>query len=109
MPDFLHYDPVTGTRKLFDWDESTNSAVIRTEQDVEPLLTRNAELANTGAKDGGIKQDWWHYADLPPVVQLELKQKGIDIYSKDPTMIKRMFREINANYSRFKVTHKKHV
>jgi len=108
MPEFLHYDPLTGTRKLFDFDGATNLAFVHTEQDVAPLLKRCAEFANTGKRDGGIKRDWWHYADLPPIVQLELKQKGIDIYSKDPAMIKRMFREINANYPRFKVTHKRH-
>ena len=109
MPDFLHYDPVTGTKKLFDYDEQTNTALITTVQDVDPLLTHNAELANTGAKDVGIKNDFWHYASIPPVVQLELRKKGIDIYSKDPAMIKRMFSEINANYQRCKVTHKRHV
>ena len=109
MPDFLYYDPVTGTKKLFDYDEQTNTAFITTVQDVEPLLKRNAELANTGATDSGIKRDFWHYADLPPVVQLELRKKGVDIYSQDPEMIKRMFSEINANYQRCKVTHKRHV
>ena len=109
MSDFLHYDPITGTSKLFDYDEDTNTAFIHTFQDVEPLLKRNAEWANTGVKDSGIKRDFWHYADIPPVVQLELRKKGIDIYSKDPAMIRRMFAEINANYPRCKVTHKRHV
>ena len=109
MPDFLDYDPLTGITHLFDYDEDTNTAFIRTEQDIEPFLKRTAELANTGAKDDGIKRDFWHYADLPPVVQLELRKKGIDIYSKDPTMIRRMFAEINTNYARCKVTHKRHV
>ena len=109
MPDFLHYDPFTGTSKYFDYDEATDSIVIHTVQDIAPFMKMTQEMANTGATDGGIKKDWWHYADLPAVVQLELRKKGIDIYSKDPTMIKRMFVEINTNYSRFKVTHKRHV
>ena len=109
MPDFLHYDPITGTKKLFDYDEGTNTAFITTVQDVGPLLSRNAELANTGATDSGIKNEFWHYADIPPVVQLELRKKGIDIYSKDPAMIRKMFAEINTNYARCKVTHKRHV
>ena len=108
-PDFLDYDPLTGVKKLFDYDEATHTAIVRSEQDVAPLLKRTTELANTGATDGGIKRDWWHYADLPPIVQIELKNKGINIYSKDPAMIKRMFAEINSNYSKFKVTHKRHA
>ena len=108
MPEFLHYDPYTGTNKYFDWDETTNTALIHTVQDVEPFLKQAMEKANTGATDGGIKRDFWHYAEIPAVVQLELRKKGIDIYSQDPAMIRKMFAEINTNYAKCKLTHKKH-
>src|SRR5688572_22952121 len=107
-PEFFDYDPLLGVTKYFDYDESKGDAVIRSEQDLQPLLSRNAELRNTGATDYGIKGEFWHYASIPPVVQLELRRKGIDIYSKDKTMIRRMFDEINANYPALKVTQKAH-
>jgi len=109
MPEFLHFDPFTGTSKYFDWDDSKKEAVITTVQDVQPVLDRAKETANVGGSDSGIKRSFWHYADIPPVVQLELRKKGIDIYSTDKMMIKRMFAEINANYPHCKLTHKKHV
>lgn len=108
MPDFLEYDPKSGLRRLFDYDEMTGDAYIRTEQDVAPLISQSQAIANSGEGDAGIKKGFWKYAELPPVVQLELRKKGIDIYSKDPTMIRRMFQEINANYPYLKTTHKHH-
>lgn len=108
MPEFFSYDPMTGVQKFFDYEEDTNLVRIHSQQDVEPLIRRTQGLANVGGTDHGIKQDFWLYAQLPPVVILELRKKGIDIYSKDPTMIRRMFDEINANYPKFKTTHKTH-
>ena len=82
---------------------------MRSEQDVGPSLDYAAEARNTGKTDGGIKREFWHYAQLTPVVMIELKNKGIDIYSTDPTMIRRMFAEINTNYSKCKMTNKRHA
>ena len=56
-------------------------------------ITANAEAASS----------------LTPIVQIELRKKGIDIYSKDPAMLRRMFAEINTNYPYCKVTDKTHV
>jgi hypothetical protein len=104
MPEFFSYDPLTGVRKYFDYDEATGNAHIRSEQDVSGLLGRNAELRNTRACDAGEMQLW---ATIPPVVQLELRKKGIDIFSDDPSMLKRMRQEIEANYTYLKTTDKR--
>lgn len=107
MPEFFDYDPLSGVRKTFDYDEMTGTAYIRSEQDVEPLLWKTLEDRNTGNQDSK-KKDFKLYASLPPVVQIELKNKGIDIYSKDPTMIRRMLQVINREYPYLKSTWKVH-
>jgi hypothetical protein len=107
MADFFNYDPLKGVTRYFDYDEMTGEAYIRTVQDVEPLLRQTAENRRTGLADGPHKE-FKHYCDIPAVVQLELRKKGIDIYSKDPSMIRRMFQEINRNYPKLKNTWKVH-
>lgn len=109
MPEFFSYDPLSGVTRYFDYEEDTHKVRIHSQQDVEPYLKRTEFLARTGATDAAWKKhDFTLYAELPPVVQLELKNKGIDIYSKDPTMIRRMMDEINTKYKRFKTTEKVH-
>lgn len=107
MPEFFSYDPLSGVTRFFDYEEDTGLVRIHSQQDVDSMLRVTTETANTGAADAGIKKGFFHYASLPPVVQLELRKKGIDIYSKDPSMIRRMDQEIETVYSRFKTTHKK--
>lgn len=105
MPDFLSFDPTTGVRKLFDYEDG--KSIIRTEQDVQPLLERNLQARNENIYDSP-KATFRFYCSIPAVVQMELKKMGIDIYSKEPSMIKRMFRVINTQYPYLKVTDKKH-
>jgi hypothetical protein len=107
MADFFSYDPLKGVTKYFDYDEMTGDAFIRTEQDVEPLLRETMENRNTGSQESPRK-DFKLYASIPPVVQLELRKKGIDIYSKDPSMIRKMLQTINREYPYLKSTWKVH-
>lgn len=107
MAEFFSYDPTNGVRKMWDYDEMAGKAHFRHEQDVEPLLRYTNEMRNTGLRDRAFKE-LKHYAELPAVVQIELRNKGIDIFSKDPQMIKRMLREIDTNYPYLKVTEKRH-
>lgn len=112
MSEFFDYNPDTGVTEYFDYDHQTGEAYIRTEQDLTAYFRRNQELIATGKTDKGLMdggRELHFYASLPPVVQIELRQKGIDIYSKDPTMVRRMLHEINANYPYCKVTPKTHA
>lgn len=104
MSEFLDYDPVTGITHYFDHDEMTNESRITYVQDVESLLDYNKSLANASATDGGIKKGWWLYAKIPPIVQIKLRSKGIDI--NDPNATKRIIQEINEHYPALKVTQK---
>lgn len=105
MPEFFDYDPYTGLQKLFDYEDDTSKVRIHSRQDVQPLLDYATAARNERIFEG--HREFQLACKIPPVVQIELRNKGIDIYSKDPTMIRRMFREIEANYPRLKTIDKK--
>jgi hypothetical protein len=66
------YDPETGVRQIFHYDEMTGDVHIETQQDVEPLLNRNKALQNNEEySKQGIKNEMWHFAHVPIVVQLK--------------------------------------
>lgn len=104
MPEFFDYDPLTGIRTDFDYDEESGNVILQRSQDVSALLDYNKALANDGITDKGIKESWWLYAKIPPVVQVALHQKGIDI--SDPNSTKRIIQEINEHYAHLKCTQK---
>jgi hypothetical protein len=103
--EFFDYDPLTGVTHYTE--QQGDTTIVYTEQDLTPLIERNKKIANLGLKDKGIKEGWFHYCDIPPVVELALRKKGINIH--DPSHGKAMFKEINANYPYLKLTHKHHV
>lgn len=108
MPQFFDYDPHTGITEYFDYDEETGTAHITHSQDVQAALDYAKSLRDTGIADKGIKAGLWKYAILPANVQIELRSKGLDIYSQEPAMMNKVFAEIDANYPHFKTTTKKH-
>lgn len=108
MPILFDYDPVTGLRETFDYDPINDQVLIRTEEDVSPLLDRLKALRNEDEYTRqGIKGDWWHYCTIPATVEMELRKKGIDIYDKNAT--KAILKEINQNYPWLKATTKRHA
>lgn len=103
--EFFDYDPLTGVTHYTE--QQGDSTVVYTEQDLTPLIERNKALANQGLRDDGIKEGWWHYCDIPAVVELALRKQGVNIH--DPSHGKRMFQIINRDYPYLKTTHKMHV
>lgn len=104
MSDFFEYDPVTGVRTDFDYDEATGNVILNRSQDVEALLDYNKALANAGATDKGIKESWWLYAKIPPIFMLKMRQKGINV--EDGRHMDRVLAEINTNFPYLKCTQK---
>lgn len=103
---FLSYDPVTGVRHDFDYDEVTGNAHITYSQDVQGLLDYNQKVRNAGAADQGIKANWWHYASIPLTVVMEMRSRGIDLFKAQD--MKRVLEEINTRYPYLKLTDKRH-
>lgn len=105
MDKWQEYNPEHGVTEENTFTEDGTLIVHKT-QDVESLLDRNKELANSKATDIGIKKGLWHYASIPLTVQYELLKKGINITRKED--YKKALDEINANYPHLKTTHKTH-
>jgi len=105
---WVDYNPETGIKDTSIYEEETGILRIRRQEDVSALIERNKILANNGIVDNGIKRGLWHYATIPVTVQMELRQKGLDVFSKDTSVMKRIRREINQNYPYLKLTHKHH-
>lgn len=106
MSEFLDFDPLTGISNYWDYDAQTDKATITRVQDLQPLIDYNKELANTGKKDRGIKHSWWHYANIPAIHQVMMRQQGIDL--TDPCAVNRVVQWINEHAPYLKVTHKQH-
>lgn len=107
MAEFFDYDPVTGVAEYFEYDHLNKTVTINYRQDVEPIIDYCKTLANQSMTDDGIKKDWWQYCIIPPVVDMALMKKGIDI--KDPNATKKIIKEINTNYPWLKTTQKHHA
>lgn len=106
MAEFFEYDPVTGIRTDFEFDEETNKVTLYRSADIEAVLRYNQALRNEAITDKGIKESWWRYASIPPIIQLQLRAKGIDLNNQDH--LKRAIQEINTNYPYLKCTDKEH-
>lgn len=102
MSDFFEVD-ANGIRTDFKWSENAQEyALIRT-ADVEPVLDAAARARNgAGVNREDIKRNWWFYCSIPPIVQLQLREKGINIHDKDHQDA--MIAEINTNYPHLKMT-----
>lgn len=103
MSDFFEVDPITGIRTDFKWSENDQEYTLLQSQDVEPALKFAADCRNeAGLNREGIAANWWIYATIPPIVQLQMRAKGIDICNRDHQ--ERLLAEINSNYPHLKLT-----
>lgn len=108
MGKWFEYDPNTGIKTSYDYDEDTGMLDIVHSSDISAAVDYAKAISNTGAADAGIKAGIWRYAVIPPLAQIALRNKGLDIYSQDPTMINRVLQEIDDNFPWLKTTTKKH-
>lgn len=103
MSEFFEYDPTTGIRTDTAWNESTGEMTLIRAADVEPVLDFSKAVSNeVGLNREDIKKGWWLYAKLPPIVILQMRAKGINVFDQNDQ--RRMFEEINASYKHLKCT-----
>lgn len=103
MSQFLEYDPITGIRTDTGWDEQTQAMTLIRTADVEPVLDYSKALSGESeAWKEGVKQGWALFAKLPPIVILQMRAKGINVFDKNDQA--RMFAEINTHYPHLKCT-----
>jgi hypothetical protein len=101
MAEFFEYDPISGIRTDTDWNPTTGEMTVIRTADVEPVLDFAKARANQIGKDRqGIREGWWMYAKLPPIVMLQMRAKGIDCTNSQH--IDRVLAEINEHYPHLK-------
>lgn len=103
MSEFFEYDPISGIKTELSWSEQDQEMTLIRTADSEALLNYTKAMAADGdVSKRGIKESWWLYAKIPPIVELQLRAKGIDIYDRNNQ--ERVFQEINTNYPHLKCT-----
>lgn len=102
MSEFFGYNPDRGT--WYEVDDYEDGLVIHTKQDTRPVLELNKYERNSGKNDK--VGDFNHYARIPATIEVELKQRGLNIYNKNNT--KKLLEVIDREYPYLKVTNLKH-
>ena len=106
MAKTYEYNEQTGTYYEIE-DHTDGGIIVRTMQDVDPVLDHVKDIRNDGRNDKGIKQNWWAYATVPGAVWLKWKSDyGVDIWNKDHRPA--VFKLLNGDYKNFKRTDLKH-
>ena len=107
MSTFLDYSPHNGTWTETDYCAHENKLTIHRKQDISGVLEYAKVNRNSGINDK-IGKDFFFskYAIIPPVVQVEMKKKGIDI--ANPHQTREILKEINENYPNLKLTNLVH-
>lgn len=106
MPLLFDQNPDTGMTQYFDYDEVNDVMSITSVQDVSGILDDiKRKRDDPEAWKKGVKNSFAHFCTIPPIVELELRKKGINIYDKNCT--KRLIQEIEQNYPYLKTTEAK--
>jgi hypothetical protein len=100
--EFFDYDPLTGVKTEFDYDGDTGKVEMYQSQDVERALEIAKVSRDNGLRDNGIKENWFHYAEIPLVYLLKIRKMGIQW--DDP---KEINRAVNTYFPELKMTQKK--
>lgn len=103
MSVFFDYDPNTGVTQTFDYDPVTEDVRLTSTQDLDTFFaTVKAKRDNPDAWKKGVKEEFAHYASIPPVIEMELLKQGIDM--NNPHQTKELLKAINTKYPFLKVT-----
>jgi hypothetical protein len=107
VPLLFDADPETGVTTYFDYDPIKDQVLLTSHQDVTGFLDRMKAIRDDeDYSRKGIKEDWWHYASIPTIVEMELMKRGLYLHKKDdmPAILK----IINSEYPYLKLTTKRH-
>jgi hypothetical protein len=103
MSVFFDYDPNTGVTQTFDYDPVNGDVRLTSTQDLDAFFAKvKAKRDDPDAWKKGVKEEWAHYASIPPVIEMQLLKQGIDINNPDQT--KELLHAINTQYPFLKTT-----
>lgn len=103
MAELFEYDPITG---ITSYTEEAGEGLITLHQeaDIEAVRDHATRQRIDGVRDKGIKEGWWHYAYVPPIVMNQMRLHGIDP-AKDT---KAVFQFVNRFYPDLRTSEKWH-
>ena len=88
---------------FFDYDPVTEDVRLTSTQNLDTFFEAvKQKRDNPEAWAKGVKEEFAHYASIPPVIEMELLKQGIDIHN--PHQTKELLRAINTKYPFLKVT-----
>jgi len=98
------YDPLTGVRTLFDFNEETGESIFRREQDVSGVLEWAAAKRRENSTRDMLKKDDFFclHSTIPALVEVELLKKGLSLNREED--LPRVAKEIEQNYQYLKCT-----
>lgn len=105
MSEFFGFNADRGTWYEAEFEDS-GQFTIATKQDVKPVIDQIQRKRDSGYVDRGMKKGFWHYATIPAHVELELRQRGINIYNKHQT--NELLKILDEEYPLLKTTYRKH-
>jgi hypothetical protein len=108
---FISYDPVTGATVMHHYDDATQKQWWTTEYD-QQIDQAAKDVAAAIRNDGrawsrGLKTGWAGTAILPASVRHEMRERGLDPYSKDPDVQKTINKLLNGEFKLLKTTDKR--
>lgn len=107
MAEFFDYNPDRGTWYEAEFDADGDLVAFHTKQDVQPVIDYAQRQRSSGLNDKKLGDYYFcKYAIIPAHVEVELRQKGINVYN--PNQTKELLREINQNYPYLKTTNRTH-
>jgi hypothetical protein len=104
MSVFFDYDPHTGVTQTFDYDPVTEDVRLTSTQNLDAFFEAiKQKRDNPEAWAKGVKEEFAHYATIPPVFQMKmLTEDHVDI--NNPHQTKEMMKVVNTKYPFLKVT-----
>ena len=101
------FDQTAAKTQTYGYNPDTDTHAITTHEDVSGLLDALAAKRNASMKSFGKLEEWSHYCSIPPTVQIELRNMGLDINNRDH--LKRICKIIDSSYPYLKATQKIHA
>ena len=101
------FDKQLSKTQTYGYNPDTDTHAITTHEDVSGLLDALAAKRNGTMRKFGKAEEWSHYCSIPPTVQIELRNRGLDINNRDH--LKRICRIIDSEFPYLKATTKIHA
>jgi hypothetical protein len=89
------YNAEYGVTETYYWDDATKTMTVKNSYDVGDIIESNKRRANNSLDKRFGNEMLHHFAEIPNgVIELWAKE-GLDVFSNDPAMQKRILRKLH--------------